>query len=216
MKKLIHLINKISIKQLTVLTVIAFVLNRLALLWLNTNYAASQFPVPFFEGQLAFSSDKIESYYQHMINIGTLEIYIRTQMIDFLFLTTVIFLHTLAAAMVYKLVKGKSFCQAAKGKTPKAGPTFMENVAVFNIVIAPFAGIFDAIENLFSFLMLQTPDQISDVIAKLYSSSAAIKFGIFSITYLWLGVAILFLVCYNIIKQVYRNRNVENMMGNRA
>ena len=55
-------------------------------LWLDPSYVASQYPVPFYVGQMTFDAVELKSYYQVMLDKGTMPVYWLTQCIDFVFI----------------------------------------------------------------------------------------------------------------------------------
>lgn len=129
---------------------------------LNASYAASGHPVDYKTGQLAFSAEKIEEYYGVMANQGTLDIYLRTQIIDYGF----IFATALAA-----WVLGTALARLALGQ----GLVYWGGLAV--AVLGVTGAGFDALENLISFVMLARPEAIADPVALIYSGFAAAKFA---------------------------------------
>ena len=129
---------------------------------LDQSYAASGHPVDYATGQLTFDASKIESYYAVMQGKGALDVYRTTQFIDFGFIAAVMILGLLLGTLVARLGPEASWGRRL-GKTAA--------------ILAVTGAIFDALENLASFAMLREPTAISQPLALIYSSFAAIKFA---------------------------------------
>lgn len=206
MRRIKSFIKEVKVKPLLVMTGVGAVLNYLAKLWLEHSQEKSLYPVPFFEGQLSFSASKLEEYFSYMINQGTFDIYVQTQFIDFLFLATVILVHTLVAILAFKLI-----CRSNGVDVAHLGDkemNFITKLAVINIVIAPFAGLFDAAENFTLFAIFSDPYNVDLLLANIYSTFAAIKFTVFSISYLWFIVAILYLLFFSAVKLIKKKLSI--------
>ena len=166
-----------SVNKLLILTMLALLFHSAASILLNKSYAESQFPVPYHVAQLSFNPERIRYWYAYLINLGTMDLYLKTQHIDFLFIASVLALHPLALLLIGKLFASRSIWQ-----------NLMVSAAGLSI-IAPLA---DALENLVTYVMLAQPATFSDWLAYLYSSLAAIKFAMFTFAYIAaaLGVAL--------------------------
>ena len=128
---------------------------------LDASYAASNHPVDYATGQTQFSGTTVKEYYAVMSEAGTLDIYSRTQMIDFGFILGVIAMGWLLGTLVARLARNGSWAR------------------VFGYATACFAlagASFDAIENLISFVMLANPSDFANWIALPYSGFAVAKF----------------------------------------
>lgn len=68
----------------------------------------------------------------------------------------------------------------------------VQTVAAVMVFVAPLAGVFDLRENILSFITLANPLSFADWLVYPYSSFAVVKFGVYSLTYLWapLGITI--------------------------
>jgi hypothetical protein len=141
------------------LSVAAFILAKSKL---DQSYAVSRHPVDYATGQLAFSAQKIDEYYQSMTDAGTLPVYWRTQLIDFGFIASVALLGLLLGSLAARLWPNQSIGRKVGLAIP--------------FLTALGAG-FDAIENLISFWMLSTFPAIPNILALAYSSAAAVKFA---------------------------------------
>lgn len=142
---------------------------------LDASYAASNHPVDYATGQLAFDAEKIEGYYAAIQAKGTLEVYWTTQFIDFGFIAGVMALGVLLGTLAARL-----------GPVGSLGRKLGFAVAVLAVVGAGF----DALENLLSFVLLQDPSNIAQPLALAYSSAAAVKFGLLSLAMLALLLSI--------------------------
>lgn len=128
-------------------------------------------------GQLAFDATRIEGYYATMQAAGTLEVYWRTQILDFGFIASVMALGLLLGTLVARL-----------GLPGSWGRKFGLAAAALAIAGASL----DAVENLLSFVMLMRPDAIAQPLALAYSSAAAAKFGLLKLAMTALVVALPF------------------------
>ena len=129
---------------------------------LDASYRESQHPVGYAEGQTTFSAETIRGYYQTMTEAGTLDIYWRTQFIDFAFIASVILVGLFVPTLIGRFCKAS---KAAKVLTMLATPAVVVGAT------------FDIAENLVSFVMLANPASFADWLAYLYSGLAAAKFA---------------------------------------
>lgn len=171
MKKILERMTTLPMAAHIGVSVLAFVGFNMVKSRLDASYAASGHPVDYATGQLAFDASVIEGYYGVMQEAGTLDIYLRTQIIDFGFI---------AAIMVLSVTLGTL---AARLNAPGWGRRLGFWAAGAGVIGATF----DALENLVSFVMLARPDSIAQPVALIYSSFAAAKF-----TMLTLAMALLF------------------------
>ncbi len=161
--------SKLTGFQLTVITLVALIGNLWATKLLDAAYAASRFPVPYWQAQLSFDHEKLKGWYAFLIKNQTLDLYVHTQWIDFIFIATVLILHTAFLLALSRAVPAHSNARRAL------------IVAAPLSAIAPLA---DAVENGISFIMLANPTGFEPLLAIAYSSAAAIKFGMFTFAYL--------------------------------
>lgn len=129
---------------------------------LDRLYADSGHPVDYATGQLTFQGETIFGYYEAMRSAGTFGIYVQTQLIDFLFIASVIAFGLCLGTLIARF-----------GRAGSA-------VHMMGIGAAFFAfagGSFDALENLMSFWMMQFDTAIPQTLALIYSSFAALKFA---------------------------------------
>jgi hypothetical protein len=170
----------ITATRLAVYTALAFVFNLAASYWLNSSYAESRFPVPYFEAQLSFDHLKLKNWYGFLIEKGTLQTYIQTQHVDFLFIASTVVLHLFALLLLSRLFSEK---------------TTWRRLMVVSALIAMFAPLADAIENFISYVMLAHPLTFPAPLAIVYSSFSALKFAMFTFAYL-VAIAALLLFFY--------------------
>lgn len=170
-----HWAARPSTAWLVIATLAAFAFNQGATMWLNASYAASKYPVPYYVAQLSFSAQKIKGWYGAMLQTGTLDVYVRTQNIDFVFILSTLLLHFFALVLVSRALR-----EGSRGRTWMV-------VCAFLSAIAPMA---DAAENLVSYVMLAQPTSFPDWLAILYSSCSALKFAFFCFAYLCVPVGL--------------------------
>lgn len=147
----------------------AFLFNLWATHALNAAYAASKFPVPYWQAQLSFDHLKLKGWYATLIEQGNLGLYFQAQYVDFLFILSVLVLHAATLIVVARLHPAGSRSSS------------MMLWAAFLSALAP---IFDTLENFVSFIMLAQPFSFEPALAIVYSSLAAGKFVMFTFAYL--------------------------------
>jgi hypothetical protein len=174
-RRLIVGLNRPSLLWLLVASIVSIGLVGLANSILEASYVASRFPVPFAQGQTNFDGALIKSYYQAMLDLGTFQIYVRTQWLDFLFILAT----GLMGLSLWTLV--------ARLHAP--GSRFRSLGLWFALAI-PLAGICDIVENLISFVMLADPTGFPNSLALFYSTAAVVKFAFWAIGILWLVVSL--------------------------
>lgn len=133
---------------------------------LDASYAASRHPVDFVTGQTTFSGPEIKGYYDAMTQTQTLDIYVRTQLIDFGFILGVALLGIFVCTLFARLARPASW---ARRIGLIAGLAFV------------FGAVSDAIENGWSFIMLMNPSGFADWLALPYSSFAMLKFALMTL-----------------------------------
>ena len=169
--------SKFTAPQLMVIGLLALLFNFWVTDLLNASYASSGFPVPYWQAQLSFDANKLKSWYQILIERGTLDRYIQTQHIDFVFIASVLILHIVVLLAISRALPANSGLRRAM------------IIAAMLSAIAPIA---DALENGISYIMLANPADFAEGLAWIYSSLAAVKFAMFTFAYL---AAILGLIC---------------------
>jgi hypothetical protein len=179
--------SKFTAPQLIVMSVLALLFNFWATELLNTSYASSGFPVPYWQAQLSFDANKLKGWYQVLIERGTLDRYIQTQHIDFVFIASVLILHIVALLAISRALPANSWMRRA-----------MVGAAMLS-AIAPIA---DALENGISYIMLANPSDFPDGLAWVYSSLAAIKFAMFTFAYLAAVLGIIAAACMFVTRRI--------------
>ena len=145
-----------------------FLFNLWASKTLTASYIASKFPAPYFVAQLSFNPEQLKAWYSSLIELGTFDVYVRTQHIDSLFILSVLMLHGFALVLISRM-----FAANTKGR----------KIMVICALISAIAPIADQLENLVSYVMLANPRDFADSLAYIYSSFAAIKFAFFVFAY---------------------------------
>lgn len=97
------LLEKPSWKLLSIVAAFSFVFNYFASSILTQSYQNSQFPVPYFEAQLSFSAEKLKGWYEFLVQNNTMDIYLFTQHIDFVFMLSVLLLHVSVILLLSRL-----------------------------------------------------------------------------------------------------------------
>jgi hypothetical protein len=163
-----YFLNAPTTITLMLLTTAAFIFN----LWISTvltaSYIASKFPVPYFVAQLSFNPEQLKTWYGSLIELGTFDVYVRTQHIDSLFILSVLMLHGFALVLISRM-----FAANSKGR----------KIMVICALISAIAPIADQLENLVSYIMLANPTDFMNGLAYIYSGFAAIKFAFFVFAY---------------------------------
>jgi hypothetical protein len=155
---------------LLALTAGGFVAQRVTQAVLDSFYARSGYPVPYYRGQLSFSASKLMGWYATMQRNGTLGVYWHTQFVDFAFIAATAVFFTALLLVVTRAV-------------PSTHPA--RRVAVALVPLGAAAALLDVAENLVSFVMLAHPASIAEPVALFYSGIAALKFGCFVGVYAW-------------------------------
>lgn len=163
-----------TFKKVTDLPVAAHIaLAVISILWfqwakgkLDASYAASLHPVDYITGQTRFSGDTIKGYYAAMTDTGTLDIYVRTQMVDFGFILGFLGIGLFVCTLIGRLSRDGGIGR------------FIGFLAGLAFVVG---GISDIIENGWSFVMLANPSTFADWLAIPYSTFAVLKFGLINL-----------------------------------
>lgn len=160
---------------------------------LDASYAASNHPVDYATGQLAFDARVIEGYYAAMTEAGTLDVYWQTQFIDFGFIAGV-----MAVALLFGTLAAR-----LGGRLGALG-LWGWRLGMAAAVLGVSGAAFDAVENLLSFVMLSRPQAIPQGLALAYSSAAAVKFALLTGAMLTLVISVTLGVAARIIAQLAR------------
>ncbi len=171
-----YFLNAPTTLTLILLTPAAFLFNLWASKTLTASYIASKFPAPYFVAQLSFNPEQLKAWYSSLIELGTFDVYVRTQHIDSLFILSVLMLHGFALVLISRM-----FAANTKGR----------KIMVICALISTIAPIADQLENLVSYVMLANPRDFADSLAYIYSSFAAIKFAFFVFAYVTAPVGLI-------------------------
>ncbi|QQS60133.1 hypothetical protein IPN41_03335 [Candidatus Falkowbacteria bacterium] len=125
------------------------------LLSANTYYELSRYPVRLFAGQLAFSPEKVAEWYQFLVANDTLNIYIKTQYIDFIFIFGL-----MATIFFTQLLIVKLNTKGSRWYTFAVGMCFW----------GPLLATADIWENLTTLTMLSNPTGFTPTLAYIASS----------------------------------------------
>ena len=181
----------LSTVQLALIVVAGLVLNFWATDVLNSAYAASGFPVPYWEAQLSFDHLKVKGWYQVLLGQGGLGPYLHAQYVDFLFIASVLVLHVSVLLLI-----SRAHPVSSTGR----------KLMILAAGLSALAPAFDALENFVSFIMLGQPSSFWAGWAVLYSSLAAAKFAMFTFAYLAAPAGVLWGV-YSRVKFGRRERS---------
>jgi hypothetical protein len=151
---------------------------------LNANYAASNHPVSYAEGQTTFDGAEIKGFYAVMEAAGTLDRYWVTQFVDFAFIAAMILLGVSLGSLLSRLNRSGSFFSRAG----RAGA-----------VLVTVGALFDVVENLLSFVLLANPQGFANWLAVPYSSAAVIKF-----ICIGLGMALILIAAVGVLVRLVR------------
>ncbi len=154
---------------------------------LDASYAASNHPVDYATGQMAFSADVTKGYYAHMEALGTLDVYRTTQLIDFGFIAGMMALAFFLSTFVGRFAADGSWARKA---------------AIFAGCAVIAGAVCDVAENLISFVMLADPLEFTNWIALPYSAFASVKFVLIALGMLGLLIAFI-LTAIQAVKRVF-------------
>lgn len=156
---------------------------------LDASYAASKFPVPYAVGQTTFDGNLLKSYYQVMLDAGTLGTYWQTQFIDFGFILSMFVVGLFIPTLVRRAARPA---------------TWAFSILTWSATLISAGAIFDAIENLISFTMLAQPQSFPNWIALPYSAFATIKFACIGLGMLTLVVGIIAVIIQKLMQWMSR------------
>ena len=122
----------------------------------------SGFAPRLIEGQLAFDAAQTRGWYGALIQQGTLNIYWRTQWVDFIFIAGL-----LATLFILHLM-------IAKARRNEPG---WQRLALWLAVLGPAIATADIWENLVTLMMLGAPASFPSWLATLASTLSAVKWG---------------------------------------
>lgn len=159
--KLVQLPKNLPIVVHALLLLVSVVALKMAKTTLDVSYAASKHPVDFVTGQTGFNGETLKGYYATMESYGTLDIYWRTQFIDFSFIVGVFLVGLFSSSLLLRFTRMNGYAS----RVAQAAGVFLIGGALC-----------DAMENLISFVMLSRHDSFANWIALPYSGFAVVKF----------------------------------------
>lgn len=189
MQKMNAFVGKLKWRNLLIVLPLIWILRVVVNNYLDELYAKSLFPVPFFEGQTTFNAGELTGYYLYMIKQGTLDIYLQTQLFDFVFIVATLVFHGVAGLVVWKL---------------HLNHHVNRNIAIWVWIVGIAAPLMDALENLVSFSFIADTANITSFLTILYSAFAVTKFVLFGITYLGIMFLIISRLVISSIKKMKR------------
>ena len=187
----------LSTRQWVSTALLALLFNFWATDLLNVAYAASGFPVPYWEAQLSFDHQKLKGWYAVLQGNNAIGLYLYTQYVDFVFIASILALHTSALVVVSRTLPA-----ASKSR----------QLMLWAALLSAIAPLSDALENGISFIMLANPTSFEPVLALAYSSSATIKFAMFSFAYVAAGGGLL-LALYFWVTRAKRGASDARSLG---
>ena len=176
MIQVIQKFKNATLKVQGFITLICLGLYFLSSYFLEKSYLLSKFPVSYFEQQTSFDAIKMKEWYAFMLKEETFGIYLNTQIIDFVFIATVILAGYVLWSFIANSHPSNSFFN-----------TWGQKLAY----CLPLAGVFDILENLVSFFMIANPVNFIDFLVIPYSTFAVLKFASWTVGLTWLLVSIL-------------------------
>lgn len=184
--------EQLSRKQLLIGSIVSTCCYFISSYFLESFYAKSKFPVPYFEAQTSYDATKLKYWYQELLNFGTIDIYYQTQYFDFVFIASVIAMGFFVWNFIGSILNKNSWLYRNR---------------YFLSIFLPLAGLFDILENIVSFFMLSEPTTFNDNFVYFYSGFASIKFLCWSIALLILVI----LIIAFIIQLVFKGRQAKNV-----
>lgn len=134
-------------------------LGAVGLTWATVLYVRSGFPPALIAGQLAFDPAAYRTWYEVLIQKGTLSIYVRTQFVDYLFI----------AGLLATLYFGHLMIAKAQ-PVPR-----WRRLALVLAVLGPSIAASDAVENVVTLAMLSNPTDFAPWLGYLVSSISLVK-----------------------------------------
>ena len=157
---------------------------------LDEMYAASNHPVDFATGQTGFDGQEVKSFYAHMQELATLDLYVDTQLFDFLFMASVALFGVLFGTFVARFARdgswGRKLALSASG-------------------LAVTGALLDACENAVSFVMLANPQGFANWLAYPYSGFAVAKFAMLTLAMAAIILAIIWILVGRLVRPTSGN-----------
>ncbi len=174
--------EELSLSLLWITSIVTFIVSKIIQIQLlDKSYSDSKFPVPFYEGQTTFDAIETKAHFQVLIENNTLDVFWRTQLIDFVYILATFLFTIFAMVSVYKML---------------AFSIKLQRISWHMIFLMPLNAILDVFENLVSFIMLSNPTDFANWLIIPYSSFAVAKFTFYLIGYLWIIAALFIKLFY--------------------
>ncbi len=174
--------EELSLSLLWITSIVTFIVSKIIQIQLlDKSYSDSKFPVPFYEGQTTFDAIETKAHFQVLIENNTLDVFWRTQLIDFVYILATFLFTIFAIVSVYKML---------------AFSIKLQRISWHMIFLMPLNAILDVFENLVSFIMLSNPTDFANWLIIPYSSFAVAKFTFYLIGYLWIIAALFIKLFY--------------------
>ncbi len=132
------------------------------LAWATSLYVKSGFAPRLIEGQLAFDASRTRGWYEDLIQRGTLDVYLHTQWVDFIFIAGL-----LGTLFVLHLMLAKA----------RRGEPGWQRLALWLAILGPGIATADVWENLVTLTMLGAPTSFPPGLATLASTLSVVKWG---------------------------------------
>lgn len=174
----------------------AYGVSTLASTVLTRSYEASQFPVPYFVGQTTFDAKVTKGHYATLIEQGTLDIFVQTQIIDYAYM---------ASMFVTLLVFGAAGARLLRWRFRAR---WLTGAALAVMYLTAAGPVFDALENGVSFIMLSDPTGFPDWLVYPYSSFAVIKFALMVLGHIWAVVVPVLVLLATLVILPFRRARV--------
>lgn len=153
-------IDRVATDRLVAMTALALALMVGGLAVATASFEESGIAADLFAVQLAFDPDVIRAQYEGLLARGTFDVYVRTQVLDYLFIVGLGGFGWLLHALV--------------GRVHVPGSRWHRVARIGGRLVVTSAAL-DAVENLVSFAMLADPAGFPELLAPIYSSIAAAK-----------------------------------------
>lgn len=149
-------------RWIPVMLPIAIVLLVVGQLLVANSFTQSRFPVSSYAAQFTFSGPLLKSYYAVLIEQGTMDAYVRSRWLDFVFIAGLL-CTTLLAPIIY-------------ARLHPIGSVW-RRINLLIVPLMPISPLVDAVENCLEFFMLANPAYFPDELAVLQSISSVVKYA---------------------------------------
>jgi len=174
-----------SQKKMILLLVCGLIGTILSLPIMNHFFELSKYPVSFFESQLSFSGQIIKSHFATM-SLQELNYYTIGQLADYGFIISNALIKFSLAVLLARTFSTNSTLRYS---------------GFITAILGILGSLFDAIENIFIFLMIGDPTGFNDWLAVIHSVFALVKYILTFIVYGWIFIALIFVIKNQISSQ---------------